>query len=48
METFSIVFKINQFSKPIREVVQAKDMKDVMQKLKEMHKNVFILSYMQN
>ncbi len=48
METFSVVFKINPFSKPIREVIQAKHMKDVMQKLQEMHKNVSILSYMQN
>jgi|FLOH01.1.fsa_nt_gi hypothetical protein len=47
MKTFSISFKTALFSSTIRENIQAKHIKEAVQRLREMHKNVFILSYMQ-
>lgn len=48
MLTFSIAFKATQFSKPIKENVQARHIKEAVEKIKKKYQNVFILSYMQN
>lgn len=48
METFSITYKTTSlFSKPITEIIQAKHIREAMQKLREKNNNVLILSFMQ-
>lgn len=47
METFTITFKTAQYAKTLRANVKAENLKEAVQKLKTLHQDALIVSYLQ-